>query len=264
MTAEDVDTLGKACGWAAREQLGVRDRDATSPLRLSRVGMPNRRLWYEAKNPADIEEEEDWRLRAAFGGITEELLLWLCVKAGHLVERRQEEVDLGGVKGHIDCIIDGVLVDVKSASSYGFRKFKYGDIYKDDPYGYIAQLSTYNQALGFQNQSAYWLVMDKSLGDLLLVELTEVEQINGLERIEEAKRIIAMKGTGPERCYPLEPVGKSGNKALGKMCSWCPHKHDCYSKANDGKGLRTFQYANGPLDLAVITKEPRVPEICCD
>ncbi|MCH7925728.1 MAG: hypothetical protein IIC51_09360, partial [Planctomycetes bacterium] len=41
-------------------------------------------------------------------------------------------------------------------------------------------------------------------------------------------------------------------------CSYCPFKQDCYSDANDGKGLRTFLYFRGPTDFAVVKKEPNV------
>ena len=32
--------------------------------------------------------------------------------------------EINGVKGHKDCRIDGTLVDIKSASSYGMKKFR--------------------------------------------------------------------------------------------------------------------------------------------
>jgi hypothetical protein len=47
--------------------------------------------------------------------------------------------------GHQDAIIDGVLVDCKSASGVGFDKFKYNKLAEDDPFGYVAQLSATQQ-----------------------------------------------------------------------------------------------------------------------
>jgi hypothetical protein len=40
-------------------------------------------------------------------------------------------------------VIDGVTVDVKSASKYGFEKFLKHNLREDDPFGYISQLSSY-------------------------------------------------------------------------------------------------------------------------
>ena len=252
--------------FAAAAQLRMFDKPRQGGLRLSKVGAPDRQLWYEANTPHIPREKDEpiWRLRSTFGNLTEELLLWLVSKAGHTVTDQQKEVFLDGVPGHIDCLIDGVLVDIKSMSPFGFRKFKAGGLFKPggDPFGYVAQLSCYNEALGLQDESAYWLAMDKSSGELYLRELTSIEQIDGMARIKEAREVIAQTGEGPPRCYPLVNEGKSGNKALSFNCTWCQHKHDCYSKANDGKGIRTFQYAGGrQLELAVVKKTPRVPEV---
>ena len=48
-----------------------------------------------------------------------------------------------GIKGHRDAVIDGITIDVKSASRYGMQKFKDISYRDDDPYGYISQLSSY-------------------------------------------------------------------------------------------------------------------------
>ena len=38
----------------------------------------------------------------------------------------QAEAEVQGIKGSMDCKIDGVVTDVKSASTFGFKKFKDG------------------------------------------------------------------------------------------------------------------------------------------
>ena len=43
----------------------------------------------------------------------------------------------------MDCKIDGIVTDVKSASSFGFKKFKDGQLAIDDPFGYIDQIKAY-------------------------------------------------------------------------------------------------------------------------
>ena len=50
---------------------------------------------------------------------------------------QEKEVEVDGVRGHIDCLIDGWLVDVKSCSQGAFPKFKDGDVFTNDPFAYF-------------------------------------------------------------------------------------------------------------------------------
>ena len=52
------------------------------------------------------------------------LLLFFVRLSGHKVEAEQKEVKVDGIVGHMDCVIDGEVVDVKTASGYAFKKFK--------------------------------------------------------------------------------------------------------------------------------------------
>src|SRR5690606_25725922 len=82
-------------------------------------------------------------LKFLYGDILEDLLLFLAEAAGHTVVGRQDEQEIAGIKGHRDCVIDGTVVDAKSASSYSFKKFKEGRLREDDPFGYVDQLQSY-------------------------------------------------------------------------------------------------------------------------
>ena len=48
----------------------------------------------------------------------------------------------------MDCKIDGVVTDVKSVSTFGFKKFKDGSMALDDPFGYVAQIKGYAHSEG--------------------------------------------------------------------------------------------------------------------
>ena len=85
----------------------------------------------------------------------------LTKAAGHSVEAEQEEVTVEGVLGHQDCIIDGVLTDIKSASSFAFKKFRDNKLAEDDPFGYIAQISAYATRRG--DKEAAFFAIDKNL-----------------------------------------------------------------------------------------------------
>ena len=47
-------------------------------------------------------------------------------------------------------------------------------------------------------------------------------------------------------------------------CFYCHHKVECHSDANEGKGLRAFNYAKSKVYLTKVVKEPKVEEIKID
>lgn len=227
-------------------------------LRMSNVGYPDRQLWYQFQ---DIEQEplkDNDPIKFLYGHIIEELIFCLAELAGHVVTDRQKETNLEGIKGHIDGRIDGVLVDVKSASPMAFRKFKDKTLYSDDPFGYIDQLSSYATAEG--DSKASFLVMNKLTGELCLMPLHELEITNTGERIKYLKDVVKSK-TPPPKCYADVPDGKSGNYKLGVNCFYCSYKKDCWADVNNGHGLRVFNYKKGPVYLTRVSRTPDVPEI---
>ena len=178
--------------------------------------------------------------------------------AGHTVTDEQKEVEVEGVKGHQDAIIDGVLVDCKSASGRGFDKFKNNYVSSDDPFGYIAQLSSYAEANGLSD--AAFLAINKQSGEICLSKVHSMEMINAAERVKYIKDIIK-QDTPPAKCYEPVPDGKSGNYKLAIGCIYCDYKRDCWMDANNGKGLRVFDYATNPRYLTQVSKTPNVDEI---
>ena len=160
--------------------------------------------------------------------------------------------------GHQDAIIDGVLVDCKSASGRSFDKFSKHTLADDDPFGYIAQISAYAQANDI-DKSAF-LVIDKSTGKVCLTPVHSMEMINAGKRIRLLKDIVS-RDRMPDRCYDAVPDGKSGNYKLSIGCVYCRHKSMCWSDANQGKGIRTFKYSNGNRHLVQVTKTPDVEEV---
>lgn len=223
-------------------------------LRMSAIGRPDRQLWYDAHHKGEPEIlPPNVRMKFLFGDILEHLLLFLAVEAGHRVEDQQKEVVVDGVKGHLDCKIDGEVVDAKSASSYSFKKFEDGSLRHKDDFGYMWQLAGYTHAEG--GGPGAFFAIDKQLGHicLLRVPAEELRLYNVPERIAEQKAIVALPAP-PEHCHDAEPDGKSGNMKLGTSCGYCKHKVECWP------GLRTFLYANGPRFLTVVAKQPDVPE----
>ena len=228
-------------------------------LRLSQIGKPDRQLWFNINLNKEREEiPPSTRIKFLYGYILEEFLLMCAAIAGHDVKDQQKEVDVGGVIGHQDCVIDGVLVDVKSASTSSFRKFKQHKLTEDDPFGYIAQISAYAQANGLKE--AAFLAIDKSTGEIVLTPVHSMEFINAEARIEHLKRMV-ISDTVPDLCYDPVPDGKSGNFKLPVGCVFCSHKRECWANANGGAGIRVFEYAQGKRYLVQIGKEPDVREV---
>jgi|TARA_R110000796_G_scaffold102405_2_gene211436 hypothetical protein len=228
-------------------------------LRLSAIGKPDRKIWYDVNKSLDQDAlPPATRIKFLYGYILEELLLLCSTIAGHTVIDQQKEVVLEEVVGHQDAIIDGVLVDCKSASGVGFDKFKYNKLAEDDPFGYVAQLSAYATANDLDR--AAFLAINKSTGEICLSQLHSMEMINARERIKHLKAVVADSSI-PDKCYADIPDGKSGNRKLAIGCVYCDHKRDCWSDANGGHGLRAFQYSQGKRYLTQVGKQPDVAEV---
>lgn len=227
-------------------------------LRLSTIGRPDRQLWYDFKKPHNEPLAPSTRIKFLYGYILEELLIMLASISGHKVTQQQKQVQVEGVKGHQDCFIDGVLVDCKSASGRGYTKFKYNNLSSDDPFGYISQISAYAEGNGVDK--AGFLVINKSTGEICYTKVHSLEMINAKERIQRIKKVVK-SDVPPDKCYEAIPDGKSGNYRLDTGCVYCNYKHDCWSDANDGKGLRIYKYSTGQRYFTHIEKEPNVEEV---
>ena len=231
-------------------------------LRMSNIGKKDRQLWYSYNGYEGEPLQSHTRIKFLYGHLVEEMILALVKLSGHEVTAEQKMVEVDGIKGSMDCKIDGLLVDVKSASTYGFKKFREGTLANDDPFGYVDQIKGYAHAEG--ERKFGWLAMDKTNGHLTLLKYDLDDESSPhwkklnytpiTDRISQIKKAVEQKEP-PERCYEDVADGKSGNMKLSLGCSYCAYKHDCHP------GLRTFLYSNGPRYLTNVAKEPNVKEI---
>lgn len=258
---ENLQTLGRNLQELVRSRLSKRD-DNHSVLRFSNLGRPDRQLWYQANEPEKGQKFSPKTLfKFLYGDCIELLLLFLAKEAGHEVTDEQRELEVEGVRGHIDAVIDGITVDVKSASPYSFKKFEDRSVLTNDPFGYVGQLSGYAGVVS-PAEGGSFLVADKVHGDIALCELDAdtVAQFELEKRIAHLKEVIAAPEP-PPRCYPAEPEGKSGNMRLGINCSYCSHRDHCWSDSNGGKGLQVYNYYGGPKFFTHIEREPNTPKV---
>lgn len=254
----NVKTFGETLAQRLANRLS--EERGAGTLRASNLGKPcDRQLWYDVHRSSDREPlPASARLKYLFGDILEELLLFLAREAGHTVSNEQDEIDIDGVKGHIDGIIDGRLVDCKSASSFAFEKFKEHRVAEDDPFGYLDQLGSYlegskdNPELK-EKDVASFLVIDKNLGHLTLDTYPAPQK--DYSKLVKQKREMLAKEEPPDRPYTDVPYQKGGNRKLGTACSYCSYKNTCWPN------LRTFIYSNGPVFLTDVKKLPAVIEV---
>ncbi len=259
ITEEALDETMASMKEAIMHWATPRKRDTDFTLRMSNVGKPQRQLWFEKRDEdgrSDVNGPT--QIKFLYGHILEEIVLMLVRMAGHEVTDEQKEVEVNGIVGHMDCKINGQVVDVKSASRFAFQKFKNGTLNSDDPFGYLGQLAGYEKAEG--TDGGGFLVINKENGELCMFEPDDLDKPN-IETTINTLRDNLELDKPPELCYNPLPDGKKGNMRLPKGCSYCKYKHECHKDANDGAGLRTFKYSTGYAYLTKVVAEPKVEEV---
>tara|TARA_R110000796_G_scaffold35933_6_gene92136 strand:+ start:1873 stop:2742 length:870 start_codon:yes stop_codon:yes gene_type:complete len=230
-------------------------------LRLSAIGKPALVQWYSYNKFTGEKITPHTYIKFMYGHIIEEMLLFLTRMSGHEVKDEQKQCEVGGIKGHMDCTIDGVVVDVKSTSSYGFKKFKDRTLAMDDSFGYIDQIKAYAHSEGKRKWA--WLAMDKQNGHLCVLEydldnkddpMYDYYSEDIVERVEFVKKTVK-EDIRPSLCSEPVPDGKSGNLKLSTMCSYCQYKEHCYPN------VRAFSYSTGPRFLTKVVNLPNVTEL---
>jgi len=225
---------------------------------MSSIGKPSRQLYYADKYKESSPPDAATLIKFLYGHILEELLLFLVKLAGHEVTDQQKEVNVKNIKGHMDCKIDGEVIDVKSASGFSFKKFQQGTLRENDPFGYMYQLAGYEKAEGTNDGG--FLAINKESGEVALYQPEELDKPNVESRIDDLIEMFSIQQI-PDKCYQPIPSGTKGNMKLPMGCVYCPHKIECHSDTNNGKGLRMFKYAKGIEYLTSVRSLPRVEEI---
>jgi hypothetical protein len=256
-----VEKFGENVKELMRNEFGGKKRDGRK-LRMSNIGRDDRYLWNVYN---DVEKSDDIQghtyVKFLYGHLIEEMLLFLTKAAGHEVTDEQKKCEVNGITGSMDCKINGIVTDVKSVSTYGFRKFKDGTLAYDDPFGYIGQIKGYAYAEGATKFG--WLAMDKQNGHLtyLMYDSEDTQApVHDLisydikERIDHVKKLVEQP-TPPGVCYEPIADGKSGNQKLAVGCSYCAYKKECWPS------VRAFAYSTGPRYLVEVHNEPKVQEI---
>lgn len=248
---------------ALNKQIFSKTQQKSSTLRMSNLGTPcETRLWKDINTPIDSPLRGSDVMKFLYGDILEALLVMLAGVSGHTIRDQQMEVSVMGVKGHIDGILHGMLIDIKSASDFSYRKFaKGGGLLDDDGFGYLSQLSSYLYALQDYEElkvkdKAGFLVINKVTGEICL-DVYDMKTLLENKRDEVMGRIsLANQKDEPTFRMPDRPVsGTSPNRQVHFSCGFCPYKKSCFPD------LRSFRYSNRTVHLTHVGKVPNVPEI---
>ncbi len=244
-------------------------------LWASDLGKPcMRQHWYRFNLPEAGEPLlGHTKFKFLYGNILEEAVLYMAEEAGHEVTDQQGEVETRlerptkvdwSIRGRIDGLVDKVLVDVKSTSSFGFERYRYGITDSNDSFGYLWQLGFYKE-FGTFNETPVeegFIFIDKQNGHIEYVSAVTPTKEQLLQRAADiADAVEEPNGELVPRFYAPEAYGKSGNEALTTTCSYCSYKRECWKESNNGDGLRTFAYNHKPVSFTKIVREPKVPEI---
>lgn len=236
------------------------DKSPRHTLSMSMLGTKClRQLQYKTDPTVKGEElPPEVRMKFMYGDLIEAFILLLAREAGHTVEGEQDELSINGVLGHRDAIIDGMVVDVKSASTRAFSKFKNHLAPEHDSFGYIDQLGSYlfsslSDSRVLDQQRAGFLVVDKQFGYITL-DIHSYDELPRYGNLVNDIQATLRSGVRANRGYFDEPDGKSGNRKLGVSCSYCAYKIQCWP------GLRTYIYSDGPRFLTRVEREPKVSE----
>lgn len=258
---EDIAAwVGEQISKGLTRQLTPRD-NTTGTLRMSSLGQPcERKLWYSVQpSLSSLKEvlQPNTLNKFIFGDMIESYTLGLIKASGHSLEGMQDQVQILGIKGSRDCVIDGMVFDIKSASTMSMNKFKNNGLRENDPFGYLSQLSSYVYAskddpLVTNKTHGGFVAIDKQFGHIEIDIYDLTTELANKEAEVQRKKDVVKSAETPERAFEDIPDGKSGNRKLGTNCSYCEFKQICWPD------LQTYIYSTGPRYLTEVVREPKV------
>ena len=247
----NLSQVATDCEESARKQLSRERGDFR--IRMSGLGRP---LCQQVLEKHGIKEEMDYNalFRFFFGDLTEAALMLVMREAGVDIVDFQKAVDLtiDGVlvKGTLDVIIRDELGqekvwDVKAASDWAYKyKFTgmggYDKLKEDDPFGYVMQGFLYAESVGLPFGG--WIVVNKSDGQVAMVEVPDWSEDDKAEYLEDAKKRVRFLSNPEVKPFkPYKPEAETyrrdgviidtGNKLLPRECNLCGYRYHCWPNA---------------------------------
>ena len=239
MSDEVLDRFAERCKHAMNRQFN-RKEDAFS-IRMSSIGKPLCQQQLEKEGAKASRPDPSLKMKFAFGDIVEAMTMAVMEAAKVNIEDFQKEVDykLGStkIKGTLDVIVDSKVYDIKSASSFQFKK-KFGKedgfqrVLQDDPFGYVSQGYLYGEASG--KPFGGWIAVNKETGEIAVCNTPERGEAYKRKAVGDArKNADALESDLPfERCFGPVPDTyynkPTGDMRLDVVCSYCRFKETCW------------------------------------
>jgi len=233
-----VNEFGEACKEAFVKQF-VEERETKFKPRMSNIGKPLCQLQMEKSGAESEIPPYNAKMRFIFGDLIEALAVAILKSSGIKIEGIQKNVThtfgKNKINGTYDIKIMDRVWDIKSASPYSFKyKFLEGfdAIEKEDTFGYVSQGYLYSEAEGVDFGG--WIAIDKSSGEWAVVETPINDRGHSKKALEQVRNNLkALNDDVPfKRQYEdIEEKfnGKlTGNKVLGKECTFCSYKKACW------------------------------------
>lgn len=240
---------------AVRKQFNETRKDGFK-IQAHSISKPLCQLMMQRDKASKLDPEYNHGMRMLTGLITEALMIPILKAAGLNVTGVQEKLPLklvypGGeldVNCVLDCTIDSLIWDIKSASSWSYsnKMVSYENIKKDDPFGYVGQLYSYRKAKGINVGG--WIIIDKSSWEIKVVEFPQDTAVQEAEMQHYLKEIT----NNVKELVENEPFRRSfedipevfhkkatGNRVLGKTCEFCDYKYSCWPNLIYTKSVRS-------------------------
>lgn len=236
---EWIEAAGEMFKAGLRKQLSRTEEPFR--LRMSNIGRSVCQLQMQKAGEEKSRMPYNHIVRMMFGDAIEVIIEVLLRVSGANITggKSQAEFEIAGttIKGENDIEIDGKTYDTKSSSPWAYEN-KWQDgwhgVAKDDAFGYCAQLLGYTK--GTSTEMGGWIVVNKSTGEVRVVEAEPTEQeLKVLE--EQIKERIIHVESDKEFSRGYEPVteyfrGKpTGSKRLHTTCTFCDYTHKCWPEA---------------------------------
>ena len=232
---------------------------------MSQVGKPFCQLHAEKLGWDKVAETDSFKIKMLYGDMTEVIAVALLLAAGveivDLNKRVVLQTEAGDIRGELDLIIrDGnsySLWDIKSASRFAFeKKFESYDALKNnDDFGYLEQLYGYTKAERSETpdiKAGGWIAINKESGEMKVVKADPDDEEAYTTKINDTiAKYLKADESNFERCFEDEPETfyrkLTGNRKLGKTCSYCNFRYSCwpdlvYAKNPRSKSATAYNY----------------------
>lgn len=210
-------------------------------LRASNIGRPSCQLQMAMAGEPEVRKPYNFIVRMLHGDILESVMeVLLKIAQANITGGKNKvklEVSNTVIKGEDDIEIDGKIYDIKSCSPWAYNnKWSkgYQGLKADDSFGYVGQLYTYSEGQG--KEAGGWIVVDKSSGEISVVEaeMDEAEKARVKDMITNTVKTIE-EDRPFKRCFEAEDdmFGRkpTGMKRLGSACSFCDFSKACWPTA---------------------------------